>query len=367
MFDRCSGSFIEEPPVHGERPRAQYRMRVVPVRGKFRRHVDADREFPDDRVAMEILPNRPGTTGHIILSEGPTVAAYAPTWGESPCASCIGSPCCRNVPITKISIDTEADLLDAAWLAGLEAIEIGLRDDGTWTVFYQQSCRFLDDETGGCRLHELPDQPDVCVRYDARTCWYRHAFAHDASPRFIRFDRERLLELHRHVICDEKGEIRKVPDWEDILTMLQAVPLGEPSGTRETGGTATECELLMPPARPATIRQLDLVKFRLGFPGISLVVSETEWRFSLRTSVLGDHRDGPPRRVFTAIDLRPYGLLPDERRIDRAMVPRLATLCAADEAGLIVAYPTVLQIDAEITGPPSDTSPDVPPGSPRAA
>ncbi len=317
---------------------------------------------------MEILLERSGNgrPGRSSAQSGP----LGPNWGDSPCASCGGSPCCRNVPITRITVDTEADLLDAAWLAGLEGIEIGLRDDGTWTVFYTQTCRFLDDETGGCRLHGLADQPDVCVRYDARTCWYRTAFAHDASVRFIRFNRERLLELHRRVICDEAGEIRKVPEWEQILAILESVPLAG-SPRRDQGAAAdlavTACELLMPPARPATIRQLDLVKFRLGYPGISLVVSDTEWRFSLRTAA-GGQSGLPPRRVFTAIDLRAYGLEPGERRIDRAALPRLAELCATAADGRIGAYPTVAQIDAAAAKPSPNSPPETPPsGAPRAA
>lgn len=269
------------------------------------------------------------------------------SWLESPCSRCHQSPCCRNLPVTNLPIRTVHDLAVARDLLGHENIEIGLKEDGVWTLFYTRSCRFLDPASARCTIHGSDRQPTICKQYDAQRCWYRGVFASTLSSAMIRLNQKRLEWILDRVDCDESGEIRGVPDWDLMMRKLAEIPLAMAAQTvRITGLTSREevtgadsktvRELAFPPGRPRRIGHFDLIRFRLGFPGVSLGITGDEWYFLLDAAPLPG---GPAAGAHVA----EYHLSPEAASecvvVGYADSDTLFSLCTTDGNGRISGYP----------------------------
>src|SRR5437879_9821309 len=92
---------------------------------------------------------------------------------ESPCMSCPTSPCCTYLPLHKFRIQSLTELDHAVYLLNFDRIELGLSQEGDWSVYYQATCRFLDPDNFGCTIHDTPEQPHICVQYNPYQCWYK--------------------------------------------------------------------------------------------------------------------------------------------------------------------------------------------------
>ena len=106
----------------------------------------------------------------------------------SPCASCSGTPCCSYLPLKTFRLATLTDVDEALYLLNFDNIELGVVPDGTWSVYYRQTCRFNDQTSGACTLHGTSAKPHVCVQYNPYTCFYRGALSEAGSSSYLRID-----------------------------------------------------------------------------------------------------------------------------------------------------------------------------------
>ncbi len=171
-------------------------------------------------------------------------------------------------------MQTADDLETARDLLSHDNIEIGIKDDGVWTVFYTRTCGFLDPQSSKCTIHGSERQPRICRDYSAHTCWYRHAFASTLSPQLIRLNAARLDWIRARVEFDESEEIVRVPDWELMMSELSAIPLGMsavPVGDQNEIAAAISApgsliEVVATSGSPAAIHRDSGISLRAGQP-----------------------------------------------------------------------------------------------------
>lgn len=84
---------------------------------------------------------------------------------SNPCLSCVETPCCKRLPLERIKVQTRSDLESLRKYLGHRWFEVGLKDDGTWMLFYQRPCRHLDTGYELCAVHGTPPQPWTCKEY----------------------------------------------------------------------------------------------------------------------------------------------------------------------------------------------------------
>jgi hypothetical protein len=229
---------------------------------------------------------------------------------QSPCESCPTSPCCSYLPLGGFRAATLSDLDYAKYLLNFERIELGLSSSGDWSIFYRYPCRYLDRSNFACTVHEKPEQPHICRRYNPYRCWYKAALTKSSTADYLRVDRSRFEFLLTGIGFDAQGNIVESPDWPGLLQSLETIcdppandaqepePAVDGSGTKEksqeysfeqlqqpcAGCSAYCCKVLIfPMERPADISGLDYVQFCLGFPGIRLSISDTQWAILVDT------------------------------------------------------------------------------------
>jgi hypothetical protein len=261
-------------------------------------------------IAASIVPDAPDCRDHS--------AAL-----RSPCESCATSPCCSYLPLGGFRVATLSDLDYAVYLLNFQRIELGLTPSGDWSVFYRHPCRYLDRSSFACTIHEKPEQPHICRRYNPYRCWYKTALTQSTSAGYLRIDRTRLKSLVTGIRFDAQGSIVESPDWAELLEALENVfdppedALAEPtprtrgSANREvlpiysfdqlrepcTGCSAHCCRVLMfPMERPTDASGFDYLQFCLGFPGIRLGISDTQWSILVDTECR--HLEGNRCSIF---------------------------------------------------------------------
>ena len=193
----------------------------------------------------------------------------------NPCLSCTDTPCCKRLPLERIRVQTRADLETLRKYLLHRWFEVGLKDDGTWMLFYQRPCGILDPESGLCTVHGTPRQPWTCKEYPSHHCWYQRVFRTEQCLEFIRFDARRMEMLMEMVSYDaDTGEIADVPSWEEMIELFKRYPLDDPS-TRAPRGARKEFRFPVPP--PQKERHLALFEFRQNFPGVRILRGKRAW------------------------------------------------------------------------------------------
>jgi hypothetical protein len=236
----------------------------------------------------------------------------------SPCASCQATPCCQYLPLWTFALETVIDVDYARYLLNFENIELGVASDGTWSVYYRQSCRFLAPDTLGCRLHGTPDKPHVCVQYNPFSCFYRRALSPGGMDGYLRIDRHRMGVIAESLAFDTDRRIIAAPTIESLAEVFVDYPVDDevvpyrpgPNHPNELAATRPgdltdpcgSCQayccttLLFPISPPVSISSLDYLRFVLGFPGTELVVLNTEWQLAVNTRCR--HLDGNRCGIF---------------------------------------------------------------------
>jgi hypothetical protein len=206
-------------------------------------------------------------------------------WLESPCSTCGGAFCCSNLPLCDLSVETRSEMLlmaDLCWFEGLVPV---LKDDGQWRLFYHAECGFFHKITGKCSIHDTPLQTDICRKYSPYSCWYKKAFTTAETDTLIRFNGERVEKLISMMLFDDTGVIQKAPPWIDIQRAFSDIPYikATVSAPKVLMEKAVDSEhlFLLPPGKPRKPGHLDLIKFRLGFPGVMVMISPTLWCFAI--------------------------------------------------------------------------------------
>jgi hypothetical protein len=223
--------------------------------------------------------------------------------------------------VHSFTVRTLADVDYAGYLLNFTGIELGLDGTGQWSVYFRQSCRHLSPTDGSCTLHGSASQPIVCRQYNPYQCWYKRVMTVPASEEFVRVDRRRLEWILERTRYDEHRRVVSSPSWPDLVAAFEDLPLEVtplphpgptvPEATAAPGGrtmlpviavgprryadlTATgPCDgcaafcctrVEFPLAVPRSVASLDFLKFSLGFPGVTIGVTDRGWRLNVSTT-----------------------------------------------------------------------------------
>jgi|GEM_PF-3843872 len=209
-------------------------------------------------------------------------------------------------------LESRREFIDLTLLSCYDGIYPALKKSGEWTVYLQRNCRFLDGTDGRCSIHASEDQSLICKSYDAHRCWYVDAFAAGEHRTMIPFDTESLIGLERRYRLFERRFDVEL-DWNEMREAASAkgsVPLAAeprhilPRVSRRLSFRRSRSDrfLFFPPyQRPANRRHFELLSFRLGFPGLSLAVSDSCWAFLVSTGPVPSRLERFRSALFPAI------------------------------------------------------------------
>ncbi|MBB6479391.1 hypothetical protein [Spirochaeta isovalerica] len=293
-------------------------------------------------------------------------------WNDSPCSHCDNTPCCSNLPLAPFRLESQSDFIDLLLLSTYSDIFPGLKRSGEWTIYLQRKCRFLQPEDGKCTIHTQPHQSLICKSYDAHNCWYTDAFSPKSYSTMIPFNTSMLIWMEKEYELI-KNRFDRIPAWDDLcrdafefrkgtieLPTEQSTLLNERKLSFKKS-RSDEYLFFQPYQRPENIKHFELMSFRLGFPGVSLAVSDTTWSYIVKTGQNGafmnlirdeyypglNHKDGCCS--FDGIEKRhkPFSEAGDLWVIiERNDLPLLKSLTLYDDAGHIRKLPatgTLLQ------------------------
>lgn len=243
---------------------------------------------------------------------------------SSPCVGCSAS-CCTYLPLHDFTITRMQELDYAFYLINFDRIELAWLQGNSWRAHYRAPCTKLDLETYRCTVHGTTEQPNVCKRYDPYNCFYKRIFEGEASNRFVRMDRGRLEAWANMVVFNGHRDIVGYPEmeaavphlppfqpytdppipgsevldtWERAVREQTGLPMGTATKFRDFDHPCTGCKawcctrLSFPHGTPATVANLDHLKFCLGFPGVEVGVHQNgEWTVVVRTQCRNLVRD----------------------------------------------------------------------------
>jgi hypothetical protein len=315
---------------------------------------------------------------------------------ESPCLTCSTSPCCTYLLVLQqFPLRTLLDVDHARYLLNFDGIIAGLTQDGVAEFYFRQNCRYLDVPSGMCTVHETPDQPAICVHYNAYSCMYRHRMTVEVDPERPLLDRHRLAWYTEHLSFDDARRVVATPTWDEVIEAFHAMPLerdvapppppdpvveewrsitlstkgargaapglrrvSEPEVSNPCQGCGAWCckTLIFGREAPKDAGQLDFLRYCLGFPGVELGIGDDGWAIVVRTtcrhlvdnkcSVFGTEERPLKCGYFDALGCkyridfgtpRPEGLV----RINYAQFGALANAIVFDDLGRIIGLPTV--------------------------
>jgi len=229
------------------------------------------------------------------------------------------------VVLAGISLDTAAAVDYARYLSNFAGIVLALGETGkTAQVYFHQECRHLDVPTGLCGVHGTEDQPRVCVQYVDYTCDYRHVMTRDLHPDHPLMDAARMGWFADRLEYDHDGKVVAWPDRREVVEAFTDLPFErrplreivtpaptegwQPVAVASGPGTpgpesASPCDtcaawccsvLVFPKGRPEDASHVDFMRFVLGFPSLTVGVSDDGWAVIVRTRCrhLEGHRCG---------------------------------------------------------------------------
>jgi len=241
----------------------------------------------------------------------------------SPCATCSKAPCCSLLQLQQLIITTLTDLDLVSYYLNFDNIAVSLSGDGKWTIYYRYPCRFLNESDYSCSIHNLPDQPNICIHYNPYNCFYKTADAarHQPTGNIIWISHQRMQYLQSVLLFDTQRKIIQLPEQVNLFALLAEIPyedptkkqppadqvlqtwkehsisgdssLVAPSNTNKSfqemqnpcSGCAAYCckTLLFPQELPTSYSNLDFYKYCLGFPGVELGISNSQWTIIVKT------------------------------------------------------------------------------------
>lgn len=224
---------------------------------------------------------------------------------STPCAGC-DAGCCIYLPLKDLAITDYKSLDYAFYVLNFANIELALFAGGLWRAHLVRACSKLDVETRKCTVHETPEQPQVCKRYDPYFCTYKKTFHSPDSESSIRFDTARLKVFASLCVFDGHRQIVEQPSMETLLATLPPLDLTrinqEPpapdspqKNNKQTRKQFSDFQdpcaacpawccssLVFPTAAPSSVGSLDYYKFFLNFPGTALTLSNNEASLMIR-------------------------------------------------------------------------------------
>jgi hypothetical protein len=235
---------------------------------------------------------------------------------EEACATCSSSMCCRLLNVESLRLDTLLDLDYALYLLNFEGIVLSLMSEMTRAeVFFHQSCSKLDPQ-GLCSVHGTTEQPSICVDYRSHDCGYKKAFMDDQSAEQPMVDRARLAWLASQMVFDDERKIVERPFWPDVIDAFKEMPVArseapppspglnvrfaskqeldqdrphhfsEPGIGRPCQSCAAYCckSLEFPRFAPTTLKEVDFLRYCLGFPSVEVKVTDGPWAVIVHTN-----------------------------------------------------------------------------------
>lgn len=240
---------------------------------------------------------------------------------ESPCNTCSEAPCCHLLQLQQLSVNKLTDLDLIAYYLNFENITAALTKDGNWTIYYRYPCTYLNQEDYSCTIHNTPQQPNICIHYNPYNCFYKtaHLAKTQTGGAVIWMNRARMQHLMDLMLYDESRQLVQLPEDVDVFAELEAIPYQDPELVEvsedpvrtawkkqiQAGevpvpqpvnrtfeeiqnpckGCAAHCctNLLFVQGLPVNFSNLDYYKYCLGFPGVELGISDTQWTLIVKT------------------------------------------------------------------------------------
>ena len=247
------------------------------------------------------LPNPAPRTGADACSTL-RIAPAAP--GQHPCNDC-PAPCCHTIVLKRDRLLAEADLDEVERVLAYRDLIMWIEAGGQFTVHLVRPCRHLHPETSACTVHTTPDQPQMCIDYDANTCWYRGIHRPLPAGR-LGVERTRWGAYRSAVNCVPGGIVLGFPD---VSTVLAAEPV---EGEENTVSLAFRLQ-------DHEVRD-DYLHFLSNFEGARLVRTPDAWGMMVETS----RPNASPPADIEVIDGRVFGVEPSGLAVlDRDAVQRL--------------------------------------------
>ncbi len=291
-------------------------------------------------------------------------------WNDSPCSRCQKTPCCRNLPLLPFRMESQKDFINLLLVSTYKGVFPALKDSLEWTIYLSRKCSYLEDESGKCAIHTEAHQSLICKTYNAHTCWYVDAFHPEDYTTMIPFNTERLIWLEkRYSLIRSRFDFPVL--WKELC---QEVRSEGPSFSYPSGGEPflwnprrlpfKNCHssgyLFFPPyKRPGSRNHFELLSFRLGFPGVSLAVSDTCWAFLIQTSQIPDRLEAVRQEYYPAIahkdgafsfdsfyrDMVPFSETGEQWVVlNREDLPTLINLTLFDPAGRVKRLPRCSEV-----------------------
>ena len=210
-----------------------------------------------------------------------------------PCADC-SALCCRLLFLEAFPLQHFRDLDKVRYYLNFPNLEVMLSMNNEVKVYFSGFCGFLERETVKCKIHNQPEQPNLCVHYSPYKCFYKKA---DADKRQIVHGKlwlngERLDALEQELQFNSQREITGIPSARELTRQLDGIPYTECHESRQVEGVGepvqlqppcSDCNglccssLLFPGKQPETVQDLDFIRYSLGYPEVEYLVGRNDW------------------------------------------------------------------------------------------
>ncbi len=212
-------------------------------------------------------------------------------------------------------MEKQRDFIDLLLLSCFDSIFPALKESGEWIIYLGRKCGHLDEAGAKCSIHMSSEQSLICKAYDASSCWYRGAFNPKRRRTLLPFCTEGLIRLEKRYelienrfkravnwdeLCDSAGEYCQNTPESGGDVCDSAVPLSIPFNKCRDGQF-----LFFPPyKRPEYRSHFELISFRLGFPGVYLVMTDSVWAFFINATVGYSRLDLIREEYYPTVDYK---------------------------------------------------------------
>jgi hypothetical protein len=158
---------------------------------------------------------------------------------KNPCSGC-PAPCCR-MQVSPYTAPTNFMQVDhIKYLLHFSGTEVLVTRSGDWHIVRWGECCEFNMQDLTCKLHNTPEKPKICARYDPHECWYKRIFVTNEPPEAFRLNLARFNEWVKGIRFDDQGKITNIPDFELSLEIFKTIPLETTYEMLGHGLTATD-------------------------------------------------------------------------------------------------------------------------------
>lgn len=212
---------------------------------------------------------------------------------QYPCLSC-SALCCRTLQLESFPLQHYLDLDKSRYYLNFSNLEIMLLSENKAMLFFTGFCRFLNTEAYTCKIHNRPEQPNLCVHYNPYKCFYKKADAdkqHIVHGKFW-LNKERLGLFEQKLLFNSQREIVEFPSANELFQQFNLIPYtknyeseiikGEGDAVQlqppciDCGGLCCS-SLLFPGKQPHTIQGLDFIRYALGYSEVEYLINRNDW------------------------------------------------------------------------------------------